>query len=561
MGELIKDLHQMTTETGLEQLSQMLSELRESIREPFLFVIVGEVKVGKSSFINALLGTGEEICKVAPDPCTDTIQQVIYGETHEVVFLNPHLKKILQPVDILRHISIVDTPGTNTISEHHQDITERFIPKSDLVVFVFEAKNPYRQSAWDFFNYIHQDWQKKVIFVLQQADLMNQEDLQVNINGLRTFAQKKGISDPSIFAVSAKRELEGQSEESGFQILYHYIKEHITGKNANLLKLGSNIRTGRHLNGKVLDRVEQMEAQLQTDKEFREDIRHTLTDQEERSHRQIHSLVKGLLDEYDLISSKAHRELDQGLGFFSLTKKSILSVFSKSDSPQEWLKQLTQKLELELSNSFHTHLQDGVEALADSIAQMAKIIDLKIQNSETVLKPNQEIFGHISERRRIVLRELKDGFARFMAQTEHFVGNEIFPEASKFSPNIAAGSGIAVIGVVLATATQITVLDLTGGILSTLGLLFAGGTVIMKRGKILNGFAQEIAKGRDQLKSDLESRLMDYVSHIRTKIDKNFSAFDDFLGTETAHVEDLGRRYADLAVRFDQMEEELGLKE
>ena len=81
---------------------------------------------------------------------------------------------------------------------------------------------------------------------------------------------------------------------------------------------------------------------------------------------------------------------------------------------------------------------------------MAKIIDLKIQNSETVLKTNQEIFGHISERRRGVVRELKEGFERFMAQTEHFVGSEIFSEASKFSPNIAAGSGVAVIGVVLA---------------------------------------------------------------------------------------------------------------
>ncbi|MBK7009342.1 MAG: dynamin family protein [Saprospiraceae bacterium] len=34
------------------------------------------------------------------------------------------------------------TPGTNTIVAHHQEITEKFIPYSDLIVFVFEAKNP-----------------------------------------------------------------------------------------------------------------------------------------------------------------------------------------------------------------------------------------------------------------------------------------------------------------------------------------------------------------------------------------------------------------------------------
>ncbi|RQH24196.1 hypothetical protein D5R40_30035 [Okeania hirsuta] len=38
---------------------------------------------------------------------------------------------------MLRKISIVDTPGTNTISEHHQEITERLFLRSDLIVFVF----------------------------------------------------------------------------------------------------------------------------------------------------------------------------------------------------------------------------------------------------------------------------------------------------------------------------------------------------------------------------------------------------------------------------------------
>ena len=148
-----------------------------------MFVIVGEVKAGKSSFVNALLGTGKEICKVAPQPMTDTIQQIIYGEEEEIISVNEYLKKIFQPIEILREIAIVDTPGTNAIIKHHQEITENFIPASDLIVFVFEAKNPYRQSAWDFFDYIHEDWRKKIVFVLQQKDLMNQEDLNVNING------------------------------------------------------------------------------------------------------------------------------------------------------------------------------------------------------------------------------------------------------------------------------------------------------------------------------------------------------------------------------------------
>ena len=178
----VDKLIDVTKEVGHDKLEITLGELRNQLEAPFTFVIVGEVKAGKSSFINALLDTDREICKVAPSPMTDTIQQIVYGTEEKVEIINPYLKKIFQPVEILKEIAIVDTPGTNTIVEHHQEITEKFIPYSDLIVFVFEAKNPYRQSAWDLFTYIKEDWRKKIIFVLQQKDLMSENDLLVNIN-------------------------------------------------------------------------------------------------------------------------------------------------------------------------------------------------------------------------------------------------------------------------------------------------------------------------------------------------------------------------------------------
>ena len=121
---LIGDLHQLTTDIGHAELAKTVNELRQRIHEPFLFVIAGEVKAGKSSFINALLATGKEICKVAAQPMTDTIQLITYGDTEEVVTVSPYLKKVFQPVEILKEIAIVDTPGTNTIVAHHQEITE-----------------------------------------------------------------------------------------------------------------------------------------------------------------------------------------------------------------------------------------------------------------------------------------------------------------------------------------------------------------------------------------------------------------------------------------------------
>jgi len=229
LEELAKDIHHLTIMIDHDELSEIVSNLRNRIHEPFMFVIVGEVKAGKSSFINALLDTGREITRVAPQPMTDTIQQIVYGEVEDTIMINPFLKRITLPVEILKEIAIVDTPGTNTIIEKHQDITESFIPGSDLIVFVFESKNPYRQSAWDFLNYIHGDWKKKIIFVLQQKDLIDPLDLQVNMNGVREQAEKKGIMHPMVFAVSAKLEQEGNKSESGFVEVRKYITENITG--------------------------------------------------------------------------------------------------------------------------------------------------------------------------------------------------------------------------------------------------------------------------------------------------------------------------------------------
>jgi tRNA U34 5-carboxymethylaminomethyl modifying GTPase MnmE/TrmE len=52
--DAVKDLHQLVEQIGHKELSATLGELRNRMTEPFMFVIVGEVKAGRSSFINAL---------------------------------------------------------------------------------------------------------------------------------------------------------------------------------------------------------------------------------------------------------------------------------------------------------------------------------------------------------------------------------------------------------------------------------------------------------------------------------------------------------------------------
>src|SRR3954447_21890005 len=175
-------------ETALGKLLRLTSEMRSGpatldtihglvtdIREPLLFVVVGEVKAGKSSLLNGLFG--QEFAKVDVLPATDRVYIFRYGDEEKSVEVSPQLVERYQPISFLRDFNVVDTPGTNTMVPQHQTITETFIPRADLVLFVFSVTNPWTQSAWTLLDLVQKKWLKNVVFVLQQADLRDQAEI------------------------------------------------------------------------------------------------------------------------------------------------------------------------------------------------------------------------------------------------------------------------------------------------------------------------------------------------------------------------------------------------
>ncbi len=557
IDETVKDLHELTIQIRHEQLASTVSDLRNRLNDPFMFVIVGEVKAGKSSFINALLESKEEITAVAPQPMTDTIQQIVYGPEKQVLTINPYLKRIEIPVEILREIALVDTPGTNTIIEHHQEITESFIPASDLIVFVFEAKNPYRESAWQFFQFIHEDWRKKVIFVLQQKDLMPAEDLEINLVKLREYAAKKGVHEPAIFSVSAKEELDGHTERSGFAEVRAYIRENITGGKAPVMKLQNSVQTALHILTSIKEGLILRRKQWEADSAFRQEISDSLVSQETKSNRQVDVLVENIIAGYDRATRAAEAELSNGMSFFSLLYRSVASVFSRKASAQEWLDHLALSLENDLNTELRTKLMDGIGDLSDSVQQMAKLIDLKIRTSQTILQNNHEIFSAIAEKRSNVFKDLQDTFDDFLRKSENFTGHELFPDKSPLPGSFATGSGLAVVGIALTALAHGMVFDLTGGILTTIGLIFAGVATTGKRRKILGGFREEIAKGRTRLEEDVTRKLKLYIKNLKERIDSHFDPFDLLLEKEEAQLSQLEKKQVEVQQRLDHLDQEL----
>src|SRR3954454_21521137 len=84
-----------------------------------------------------------------------------------------YLLERTHPAEVLREISIVDTPGTNDIISRHEELTRDFVPRSDLVLFVTSADRPFTESERTFLEQIR-EWGKKIVFILNKIDTLPQ---------------------------------------------------------------------------------------------------------------------------------------------------------------------------------------------------------------------------------------------------------------------------------------------------------------------------------------------------------------------------------------------------
>lgn len=109
------------------------------------------------------------------------------------------------PADLLREINIVDTPGTNVILERQQRLTEEYVPRADLVLFVMSADRPFTDSEVRFLKYIRQ-WGKKVVFVVNKADLLSSSDEVAEVVEFvaGNAAKLLGVEGAHVLPVSAR---------------------------------------------------------------------------------------------------------------------------------------------------------------------------------------------------------------------------------------------------------------------------------------------------------------------------------------------------------------------
>jgi len=231
-------------QTTLTRSIQQLDEL-------FLLVVVGEFNAGKSAFINALLG--QVLLKEGVTPTTSQINLLKYGETSRREAQDAYVQVFTEPIEMLHQISIVDTPGTNAIIKEHQAITEEFVPRSDLVLFITSADRPFTESERGFLEQIA-SWGKKIVFVINKIDIFDTLEEQGQVE---TFVRENGTRllgvSPDIFAVSARRALKAKQGDpaqwavSGFEPLESYIHDTLDETSRLRLKFLNPLGVGDNL--------------------------------------------------------------------------------------------------------------------------------------------------------------------------------------------------------------------------------------------------------------------------------------------------------------------------
>src|SRR5688500_19652173 len=105
-----------------------LAKLVDEMDELFLLVIAGEYNTGKSTFINALLG--DEVFAMGDLPTTRAISILRHGDAGPPERIGDNMYLYHYPLDLLRDLHIVDTPGTNSIERTDEAHTREVVPRA-----------------------------------------------------------------------------------------------------------------------------------------------------------------------------------------------------------------------------------------------------------------------------------------------------------------------------------------------------------------------------------------------------------------------------------------------
>lgn len=551
LGRLLELLHL----AGRNDLAQTAADLLGHVGEPFLIVVVGEVKTGKSSLLNALLGA--DVSDVAPDPCTDRIRIIARDPLPEVPDASSLVARVAIDHPLLDGIALVDTPGVDSIIDRHKDITEHFIPRADLILFAFSVLNPYSRSAWDFFDLVAETWRRKVVFVLTQADLASPEQISVNTARLLELAAERNLVDPPVFLVSALR---GRTDPDawGLTALRGHIQDLIARGGHQADKLDAVRRSALRLLEILGQSLDGAGRELAADLAEADRVRERLALARKTADREVEVLRARVEAAYGRLSAEFESALAAELTFGGMVSRSLSGLLRRrgaATGPAARLDELGRRFARDLEREVEGIARQGAEQVFDDIARHARGLLDDLHRRQSVV-PDTGLEGLAAQRDR-VLDEVTARVEALLADGGPTAGLAA-RDVAAMDPRAAMGGALVVLGTVFAVAVKGAVLDVTGGVVAALGALVAGSALFWQRPRVLAALRRNLAEGGRRLRLDLGERLQARLDRVFRELDDRFAPFFDEVSSRRTSLQDLLRHRDELAAAFAAFDDGAG---
>jgi small GTP-binding protein len=536
LDRLAAALERFGTDVAAEDL-QRFREAREQLAGLFLLVIAGEFNSGKSSFINALLG--ERVLPEGVTPTTDRINVLRHGSAISEQPVEAFLLERTHPAELLRELTVVDTPGTNAIIRRHEELTRNFVPRCDLVLFVTSADRPFTESERAFLEQIR-EWGKKIVFVLNKIDILPRPEERAEVvDYVKENATALLGETPEIFPVSARQAIEARSqnapglwEKSGFDAMEEYLLRTLDQEERIRLKLLNPLNVGLRLASRYKQTAFERLKLLAQDIDAIQSIDGQLT----LFHQEMLRDFEPRLARLELLLNEMER---RGSRFFEETIR-IGRIRSLLDSEavrrafeREVIGDTPQQIDAEVGRIIDWVVERNLKVWQD----VSRFVDRRRldQHREGMVGEVPSTFSYnrqaLLESIGRVTREVIGGYDRDVeART---IANEV---QGAFATTALAEAGALGLGTLVATVITGAAADLTGVLLAT--ALAVGGFYILprKRRQAQRDFQRRISELRSRLRDGLSRQVHLEIEQSTARINEAIAPYRRFVQSQQQRI-------------------------
>jgi small GTP-binding protein len=516
-----------------------VEDLLATLEDLFTIVIVGEFNAGKSSLINALFGAKLRV--EGPIPVDDVISVLRFAEQPSEKRLSDYVTEQHYPVEFLRNITLVDTPGTNSIVQRHQAIAEDYIPRADLVLFVTSIDRPLSESERKFLEYIR-EWGKKVVFVLNKIDTKSDAEIEQVVGYLKTNVRSIFGFDPVIYPVSSKLALESKLgslpprewTRSRFEALEDYIFTVLSEKERVRIKLTAPLDTILSLAKKQFRMIESRRELLAADKARIESINAQL----EKARADLDGNFRQFVVRVDNLMMELER---RGLDFLDRYVR-IQHVMLLRDAlrfREEFERQVFQGWKGNIDST----IQEAVDWLVkENMKLWNGTVEAFHRRAEADAR-SEEIVGRVG---REFAYNREEVYARMRTHAEQRLASyDVNVESRRIIDNamravlhsFGLGAGALGLGYLLTTAVSSTAVDVTGLTAATMLLVTSFLILPYKRSKAKDEFRRRIEELRTQLRESLGRESTTEIDRMVRGISSAFEPYQRFYAAESEKIE------------------------